>query len=64
MNIKRITVLDAAGWFFEGEIPGTVCFVPDHLIQGDKLDEGRYVLQGWAARNLKAQPDDRGRHRQ
>lgn len=52
------TVLDTVGSFFEGQIPRTVCFVPSSLISGGKLDEGQYVLQGWASLNIKAQPRD------
>lgn len=58
MKIRLFTLLDTVGAFFEGEIPGTVCFVPNSLVNGGKLDEGQYMLQGWASLNIKAQPRD------
>ena len=51
----RHSVLGQEGNFFEGEIPGSVCFVPLTVIKDGKLDEGRYVQQGWASLNIKAQ---------
>ena len=56
MNIKSFCVLGVVGRFFEGEIPGTVCFVPNSLASRRKLDECQYLLQGWASLNIKAQP--------
>jgi hypothetical protein len=60
MKIKMFTVLEVVGQFYEGDVPGTVCFVPNNLIRGNKLDEGPYVLEGWASLNIKAQPEDMG----
>ena len=56
MKIEQTqSVLGQEGYFFEGEIPGSVCFVPVTAIRAGKLDEGRYVQQGWASLNIKAQ---------
>jgi hypothetical protein len=49
------SVLRQEGYFFEGEIPGSLCFVPLTAIKDGKLDEGRYVQQEWASLNIKAQ---------
>jgi hypothetical protein len=60
MKIQYFSVLDTSGKFFEGEIPGTVCFVPDSLVTEGRLDQGHYVLQGWASLNIKAQTEHLG----
>ena len=48
-------VLGTEGGFYEGTFKGTLCFVPHSLIRNGQLDEGRYVAQGWASLNIKAQ---------
>jgi hypothetical protein len=48
-------VLGSRGKFYEGTLAGTICFVPSALLQGGQLNEGQYVLQGWASLNIKAQ---------
>ena len=54
-NRPSQSVLGQEGCFFEGEIPGSVCFVPLSVIREGKLDEARYVEEGWASLNIKAQ---------
>jgi hypothetical protein len=39
-------VLGQDGCFFEGEVPGSVCFVPLTAIKEGKLDEGGYNKGG------------------
>lgn len=59
MKISKIgmthEVLGTKGTFYEGTLPGTVCFVPFALVESGRLNEGQYVLQGWASLNIKAQ---------
>jgi hypothetical protein len=58
MKIGASTVLGTAGGFFQGDLPGTVCFVPLSCIQKEGLNHGEYVKKGWATRNQKAQSAD------
>jgi hypothetical protein len=63
MKIKPHTeyeVLATKGRFYEGTLAGTICFVPNDLIQGGQLGEGPYVRQGWASLNIKAQQPRNG----
>lgn len=55
MKITTSKVLGVEGNFYEGEFSGTICFVSLAVIQGGCLNEGHYVLQGWASLNMKAQ---------
>jgi hypothetical protein len=50
------------GRFFKGEISGTVCFVPDSCVIRGRLNAGRYIVQGWASFNRKANPSGFGSH--
>jgi hypothetical protein len=59
MKIMTTSVFGVPGGFYEGEFPGTICFVPAALISAGQLDQPRYVLDGWASLNIKAQPLDR-----
>jgi hypothetical protein len=52
---KTHNVLGTEGSFYDGEIPGTICFVPAELLQAGLLEKERYVLDGWASLNMKAQ---------
>lgn len=60
--VKSYSLFGVTGSFFEGQIPDTICFVPDSLVKEGLLDEGLYVVQGWAALNIKAQPFGIGSH--
>lgn len=66
MGIRKLLqhprVFDVPGNLYEGQIPGTACFVPDSLVKRGKLNEGQYVSQGWATLNIKAQPLGAGSH--
>ena len=53
-------VLGIKGAFFEGTLADTICFVPFTLVQEGRLNEGQYVLQGWASLNIKAQQPRNG----
>ena len=55
MDDKTYHVLGVEGCFYEGRLSGTVCFVPFALVQAGRLNEGLYVVQGWASLNIKAQ---------
>jgi hypothetical protein len=56
MKIKKtLKVLGVEGYCYEGELRGTICFVPLTMVRAGRLDDGQYVLQGWASLNIKAQ---------
>ena len=56
MKISITSVFGVPGRFYEGEFPGTICFVPLALVASGQLDQPKYVLEGWASLNIKAQP--------
>jgi len=60
MGVKTFSVLNTIGVYFEGEIPGTICFVPTKLLVNNVLNEGMYLNEGWATLNIKAQWPQRG----
>ena len=57
----QIEVEGERGWLFEGELPGTVCFVPARFLspEGD-FDQIAYAGSVWSRANLGALPDDLG----
>ena len=49
------------GWLFEGELPGTVCFVPARFFSAEGVfDEAAYAGSLWSRANLGALPEDQG----
>jgi hypothetical protein len=59
MKTTVTSIFGVPGRFFEGEFPDTVCFVPQALVASGHLDQAKYVLEGWASLNIKAQPLNR-----
>ena len=47
---------------FQGEMPGTLCAVPEEMVIGDTINRG-YVMSGWATQNAGANRDSVGRER-
>ncbi len=49
------TVLGVTGRFYQGEVPGAICFVPLVLVEESRLNCAKYVAGQWASLNIKAQ---------
>jgi len=57
----KIKVGDEWGWLFEGELPGTLCFVPARFLDdAGVFDEVAYAGSFWSGANLGALPEELG----
>jgi hypothetical protein len=56
----QIEVQGDRGWLFQGELPGTVCFVPEKFLTGGVFDWNGYAGSLWSGANLGALPEDQG----
>ena len=66
MNAPTVSVAGQTGQIFEGEVPETLCFVPQDCISahGDTLRvaEMNYVQSGWDVRNMRFSNALEGEH--
>ena len=66
MHTPIVIVDGRHGSIFEGEIPGTFCFVPQDCIFADSagvhVNEIEYIHSGWDVRNMRFSDATDGQH--
>lgn len=65
MHTTTVEVGDTRGAIFEGELPGTYCFVPENCIREEhgktKIDGTGYIRSHWDERNMRVSAESGGK---